>query len=241
MSFRSPDPTPEIIVWVENLAKQFVLHNQGAAILEVLRDVSLTLRSGDCLVLNGPSGAGKSSLLRCIYGNYKSDSGRIVVRHNGQPVDMVAATPREVLSVRRQTLGYVSQFLKVIPRVATIDVVAEPLRREGMEAGRARDNAATMLHRLNVPERLWKLAPATFSGGEQQRVNIARGFVSDYPVMLLDEPTSALDATNREEVIALVQEKLAAGAAVIGIFHDEDVRDRLATHLLNMAPLREAA
>jgi alpha-D-ribose 1-methylphosphonate 5-triphosphate synthase subunit PhnL len=231
----------DAVIRVERLCKRFVLHNQGGTVLEVLRDVNLTARRGECVVLNGASGAGKSSLIRCIYGNYRSDAGRILVRHDAEPVDIVTARPRTVLEIRRRTLGYVSQFLRVIPRVATIDVVAQPLRREGVSIGEARDRAAEMLTRLNVPRRLWPLAPATFSGGEQQRVNIARGFISDYPAMLLDEPTSALDAENREEVVRLIEERIGAGGAMIGIFHDGDVRSRVATRLFDMAPLTEAA
>jgi alpha-D-ribose 1-methylphosphonate 5-triphosphate synthase subunit PhnL len=218
-----------------------VLHNQGAAVLEVLRDVNLSVEAGECVVLNGPSGAGKSSLMRCIYGNYHTDAGRILVRHDGQTVDMATARPRDILEVRARTLGYVSQFLRVIPRVPTIDLVAQPLRHAGVGRDESHERAAAMLRRLNIPERLWPLAPATFSGGERQRVNIARGFITDYPAMLLDEPTSALDAGNREAVIGLMEEKIGAGTAIVGIFHDGDVRARVATRLFEMASLREAA
>jgi len=235
------DQNNEAIVHIAGLAKQFVLHNQGSTVLKVLNSVDLDVRPGECVVLDGPSGAGKSSLLRCIYGNYHSDIGQIMLRHGDQVVDMATAPPRTILDVRRRSLGYVSQFLRVIPRVATIDVVAEPLRRDGMEADEARDLAASMLRRLNISERLWPLAPATFSGGEQQRVNIARGFITDYPVLLLDEPTSALDAHNREEVITLIEERLCAGTAMIGIFHDDDVRNRVATRLFDMGAVKEAA
>ena len=235
------DPNIDTIVQITDLTKRFVLHNQGAAVLEVLNSVDLTVTRGECVVLKGPSGAGKSSLLRCIYGNYHSDTGHILVRHCDEVVDMAIAPPRTILDVRRHSLGYVSQFLRVIPRVPTIDIVAEPLRRDGMVPEEARDHAATMLRRLNISERLWPLAPATFSGGEQQRVNIARGFITDYPVMLLDEPTSALDARNREDVITLIEERLGAGTAMIGIFHDEDVRNRVATRLYDMGAVKEAA
>lgn len=235
------DPDSDSIIQVRDLTKRFVLHNQGGVILKVLNGVDLTVTRGECVVLNGPSGAGKSSLLRCIYGNYHSNTGRILVRHGDQVVDMASAPPRTILDVRRHSLGYVSQFLRVIPRVPTIDIVAEPLRRDGMVPEEARDRAATMLRRLNISERLWPLAPATFSGGEQQRVNIARGFVSDYPVMLLDEPTSALDAKNRAGVITLIEERLQAGTAMIGIFHDNDVRNRVATRLYDMGAVKEAA
>ena len=102
--------------------------------------------------------------------------------------------------VRRDTIGYVSQFLRTVPRVSALDVVAEPLVARGVDRDAARDRARELLARLNLPERLWALPPATFSGGEQQRVNIARGFITDHPILLLDEPTASLDANNREVV-----------------------------------------
>jgi len=153
-------------------------------------------------------------------------------------VDILSAAPRIVLEVRRRTLGYVSQFLRVIPRVSSLDVVAEPLRNIGIDAPSARARAAAMLERLNVPERLWSLAPATFSGGEQQRVNIARGFISQSPILLLDEPTASLDTENRAAVIALIGEAMARGTAIVGIFHDEDVRRCLGTRQFDVAQAR---
>jgi alpha-D-ribose 1-methylphosphonate 5-triphosphate synthase subunit PhnL len=140
-----------------------------------------------------------------------------------------------VLDVRRRTLGYVSQFLHVIPRVSTLDVVTEPLRTLGVTGDEAQDRARTMLERLNVPPTLWDLAPATFSGGEQQRVNVVRGFVAQLPILLLDEPTASLDAINRQCVMGLIDEAKARGAAIVGIFHDLEVRDRVADRVFDMS------
>jgi alpha-D-ribose 1-methylphosphonate 5-triphosphate synthase subunit PhnL len=221
------------MVEVENLHKRFTLHNQGGVTLPVLEGVSLTAQRGECVVLNGRSGAGKSTLLRCIYANYRAQSGAVRVRHRETWVDMAAADPREVLAVRRYTVGYVSQFLRVIPRVPTLDVVMEPLLACGVETAAAQRRAEELLARLNIPPRLWPLPPATFSGGEQQRVNIARGFAAELPVLLLDEPTAALDALNRRAVIDLVDEAKRRGAAVIGIFHDEEVRDAVASRKID--------
>lgn len=226
---------------IEGLAKRFVLHNQGGIVLNVLDDIDLTVRAGECVALNGPSGTGKSTLLRCLYGNYRTDIGGVFISHEGRDVDIAGAAPRTILEIRRKTLGYVSQFLRVVPRVAAIDVVAEPLRLAGIEAEIARAQAAVMLERLNIPERLWSLAPATFSGGEQQRVNIARGFIVDFPIMLLDEPTSALDAENRQVVVGIIKDRVAAGASIIGIFHDAEVRGQVATRLYNMPMRMQAA
>ena len=223
---------------VRNLSKSFTLHGQGGVVLSVLNNISLDIMAGECVVLRGASGCGKSTLLRSMYANYKPQSGSIEVCHQGFWVDILSAAPRIVLEVRRRTLGYVSQFLRVIPRVSSLDVVAEPLRNIGIDAPSARARAAAMLERLNVPERLWSLAPATFSGGEQQRVNIARGFISQSPILLLDEPTASLDTENRAAVIALIGEAMARGTAIVGIFHDEDVRRCLGTRQFDVAQAR---
>ena len=208
---------------LNNVSKTFTLHNQGSAVIEVLNDVSLSVAAGECVALTGASGAGKSTLMRMIYGNYMAQAGEIRIGD----VDLIQAEPREIIAVRREVLGYVSQFLRVVPRVQTLDVVAEPLRAVGVSADAAHARAQALLSQLNIPERLWTLSPTTFSGGEQQRVNIARGFAHAYPAMLLDEPTASLDATNREVVLTLIEEAKARGAAIIGIFHDEAARARV--------------
>ncbi|QEW22434.1 Alpha-D-ribose 1-methylphosphonate 5-triphosphate synthase subunit PhnL [Marinibacterium anthonyi] len=206
---------------VQNVSKSFTLHNQGGTVLPVMTGASLRVAPGECIALTGASGAGKSTLMRLIYGNYLAASGKIVVGG----IDVVTAEPREILKLRRETLGYVSQFLRVVPRVPTLDVVAEPLLAVGVDRETARARAGELLSRLNIPEPLWGLSPTTFSGGEQQRVNIARGFAHDYPALLLDEPTASLDAGNRQVVLDLITEAKARGAAIVGIFHDIAARE----------------
>ncbi len=226
---------PHVMLDVSDIAKSFVLHTQGSAQIPVFSNLSLQVQAGECVALHGPSGAGKSTLMRMLYANYRTDTGAIRIRHDGEMVDLATAPPRTVLDVRRRTLGYVSQFLHVIPRVSTLDVVTEPLRTLGVNGDEARDRARTMLERLNVPPTLWDLAPATFSGGEQQRVNVVRGFVAQLPVLLLDEPTASLDAINRQCVMGLIDEAKARGAAIVGIFHDLEVRDRVADRVFDMS------
>ncbi|PJE26152.1 phosphonate C-P lyase system protein PhnL [Pseudooceanicola marinus] len=211
------------MISVENVTKTFTLHNQGGTVIPVMEGASLAVAPGECVALVGASGAGKSTLMRMIYGNYLAASGRILV----DGTDVATAEPREILALRRAVLGYVSQFLRVVPRVPTLEVVAEPLLSVGLPREVAQERARTLLTRLNIPERLWGLSPTTFSGGEQQRVNIARGFARQYPALLLDEPTASLDAVNREEVLQLIEEAKARGAAIVGIFHDQPARDRV--------------
>ncbi|MGE8659635.1 MAG: phosphonate C-P lyase system protein PhnL [Achromobacter sp.] len=224
------------MIEVRGLGKTFTLHNQGGMRLPVLQAVDFDAAAGDCLVLAGPSGTGKSTLLRCLYGNYLATEGSVRVRAGDDWVELVGAPEQRILALRREVIGYVSQFLRVIPRVSALDVVAEPLRTAGAEADAARERAAAMLRRLNVPQRLWGLAPATFSGGEQQRVNIARGFIARHPILLLDEPTASLDPDNRAVVVDLIREARAAGRCLLGIFHDAEVRDAVASRILALRP-----
>ncbi len=220
------------MIEVRGLSKTFVLHNQGGAELPVLEAVCLSVAPGECVALRGASGAGKSTLLKCIFGNYRATGGTILVGGT----DVTRASEQEVLRLRRDTIGYVSQFLRVIPRVAAIDIVAEGA------AGRdqARQEAERLLLRLRVPIRLWSVPPATFSGGEQQRVNIARSFIRRKPVLLLDEPTASLDPENRVTVTSLINEARAAGSAIVGIFHDQRVRDAVATRVVDLGEMQGA-
>ncbi len=228
-------------VRVEDLNKTFVLHNQNSVVIPIFDGVEFAVSGGDCLVLAGPSGTGKSTLLRLVYGNYKCSHGRILVCHDDGWLDMAAASPQAVLDVRRRTMGYVSQFLRVIPRVPALQVVSEPLRAQGAGTDEAATRARELLEMLRIPERLWDLSPLTFSGGEQQRINIARGFAADYPILLLDEPTASLDAQNRRTVIDLIEAAKKRGVAILGIFHDPEVREAVMTTSLDVAAFGIAA
>ncbi len=225
----------------DNLAKGFTLHLRGGVHIPVLSGIELEVRAGECIVLSGPSGAGKSTLMRSLYGNYRAECGRILVRHLGEMIDIASADSRTILGVRRVTLGYVSQFLRVVPRVPAVDVVAEVLVARGIESATARQRASELLRRLNIPRRLHAIPPATFSGGEQQRINLARGFIADYPLLLLDEPTASLDAENRALVVDMIRAAKTRGTAIISICHDADVRDAIADRLFPLMPIQEAA
>lgn len=240
------------VLQLTGVAKRFTLHNQSGIELTVMSEANLTVHAGECVVLDGPSGMGKSTLLKMIYANYCATAGSIVVTSpNGTSVDMTQATPRELVQMREETIGYVSQFLRVIPRVPSLDVVAESLIEDAVgvadaanaanAAEAARAVARQWLSRLRIPERLWSLPPATFSGGEQQRINIARNMIKPKPLFLLDEPTASLDAANTQTVIELIREATARGSAVVGIFHDPHVAQAVATRRIDVASFRKNA
>lgn len=218
------------MIEITGLSKSFTLHNQSGAAIPVMEGAELSVARGECVALTGASGSGKSTLMRMIYGNYLSAAGSIRVGET----DVASAAPHQIMALRRDTLGYVSQFLRVIPRVPTVEVVAEPCLALGADRDEALEQARALLARLNLPERLWSLSPTTFSGGEQQRVNVARGFIHPYPAMLLDEPTASLDGANREVVLSLIEDAKARGAAIIGIFHDEGARDRVCDRVVDV-------
>ena len=230
-----------VVLRTDALAKTFTLHLQGGVRIPVLSGVGLEVHAGECVVLSGPSGVGKSTLMRSLYGNYRTETGHILVRHRGEMVDIANADPRTILAVRHETLGDVSQFLRVVPRVPALDVVAEVLMGRGTAKEEARRIATELLLRLNIPRRLHSLPPATFSGGEQQRVNLARGFIGNHPVLLVDEPTASLDAQNRAVVTAMINEAKARGIAIVAICHDAEVRDAIADRLFELTPLQDAA
>jgi len=221
-----------------NVEKAFTLHLRGGLHLPVVAGVNFAVKPGECVALAGPSGCGKSSILKMIYGGYRCDGGRILMRYGDHVVDIATSSPRTIIVMRQRAMSYVSQFLRAVPRIATIDVVAQTL--DHATPGEARASAAVLLRRLNIPERLLAVPPATFSGGEQQRVNIARGFLPDRPVLLLDEPTASLDNENRAVVIDLIAEKKRRGVAVVAIIHDEEVRDAIADQIVDVASFAAA-
>ncbi|HSP58116.1 MAG TPA: phosphonate C-P lyase system protein PhnL [Halomonas sp.] len=217
---------------VNGLGKTFVLHGQAGLSLDVMQGLSLTLSPGECQVLVGRSGIGKSTLLKMLYGSYRITRGYVSLHFDDGDLDLAELPAHAWHSLRRDVIGYVSQFLRCVPRVPAVEVVMEPLLMRGTDPDEARSKAERLLERLNLPQRLWELPPGTFSGGEQQRVNIARGVIGEHPLLLLDEPTASLDAANREVVVELIQAAKCRGVAMLGIFHDEDVRERVADRLL---------
>ena len=230
-----------VVIELYGVAKNFIMHLQGGVRLSVVADVAFAVKAGECVVLDGPSGVGKSSVLKMIFGSYRCDRGQILVHRGAQHIDVADAAPRRILGLRRDAIAYVSQFLRAVPRVPAIDVVAEPLVINGAVRDAARKRAGELLRRLNIPAPLWELPPATFSGGEQQRVNVARGLLPGRPILLLDEPTASLDAANCAVVMDLIAEKKRRGTAIVAVVHDPNVRNRIADRVIDLTKFRAAA
>lgn len=223
-----------VMLCTESLTKSFTLHLRGGLRLPVLSNVNLVVRKGECVVLAGASGVGKTTLLRLLYGNYRAESGKILVRHEQEMIDIASADPRTVLTIRRETMGYVSQFLRAVPRVSALDVVAEALLVRGVVQATARDEARMLLSQFNIPPHMHVIPPGTFSGGEQQRVNLARGFIANHAILLLDEPTASLDSESCAIVVRMVRAAKARGTAIVAICHDVSVREAVADRLFTL-------
>ena len=221
------------MIQIKNLNKSFQLYNQNDTNINVFKNINFRVNKGEVVALTGNSGTGKSTLLKLIYGSYVISKGDVLI----SDINIRKSSPRDILKLRKNKLGYVSQFLRVVPRVPTIDVVIEHLLEIGCEKKIALKKAQEILERLNIPKNLWNLSPLTFSGGEQQRVNIARGFIHNYPYLLLDEPTASLDQNNKNVVLDLIEKAKLNGSAIIGIFHDETARNKVATREVNLENL----
>ncbi|MEL7244115.1 MAG: phosphonate C-P lyase system protein PhnL [Cyanobacteria bacterium J06573_2] len=224
----------DIILQVQELKKEFSLHEQNK-VLPGFQNISFNVKFGKLTALVGTSGAGKSSLLKCIYRTYLSQSGKInYLTAAGNWFDLANANEYEILNLRRKEISFVTQFLHCLPRQTTLNVVAKPLFDLGCERNQALEKAAILLQKMQLPERLWKISPATFSGGEKQRVNLARGMILSPRLLLLDEPTASLDADTSKSVIELIQSIKQAGTGIIAVFHDKELIKTLADDVVKV-------
>lgn len=220
---------------VESLSKSFHLALTDDIYIEALNNLSFKVGKGEFLAIVGPSGVGKSSVLKCIYRTYLPTGGRILYLSKLYGlIDLASSSERRILNLRAGELGYASQFLKVIPRVAAIDVVAERLIPLGYGMEEARSKTAILLKELQIPAELWQAYPVTFSGGEQQRINLARSLITRPRLLLLDEPTASLDGKTKSLVIDMLLSLKKKGTTMIGIFHDMEAMEKLADEVLDM-------
>jgi alpha-D-ribose 1-methylphosphonate 5-triphosphate synthase subunit PhnL len=224
------------LLTVHGLGKRFLLHRRhDAKLLTGCADVSFSLKPGEFMGIAGPSGAGKSTIIKCIYRTYLPSEGEIIYRtKDGRDIDLAAAPEREIISLRRSEISYVSQFLKVIPRVPAVDILAEQLAARGWRPDAARERAREYLQMMNIDESLWDTSPVTFSGGEQQRVNLARALITQPRLLLLDEPTASLDAETKKIVVQALLYLKKQGSTMIGVFHDTDAMRRLVDRVFTM-------
>jgi alpha-D-ribose 1-methylphosphonate 5-triphosphate synthase subunit PhnL len=208
---------------VRNLAKHFTMHIRGNAVIPGFAGVSFDASAGSLLAITGPSGTGKSSLLKCVYRTYIPSAGEIFyTAKDGSRVDLAAADDWEILKLRRGEIGYVSQFFRVMPRVSALETLMEPLISRGTSREEALDKARDMLSRVGLGRTLWDMYPATFSGGEKQRLNILHAVITKPRLLLLDEPTASLDKGYKTRILRMILDLKAEGAAMIGVFHDRD-------------------
>lgn len=220
---------------VLNLEKRFEMHILNEKQIEALRQVSFEVSEGEVVGLTGKTGSGKSTLMRCIYRTYLASGGQILYHHkDGRIVDLVSSSEHEVLRIRKSDMTYCSQFLQVIPRVPAIDVVAASLVARGASIDDARRTASEAFERLSLPRELWDAYPATFSGGEQQRVNIVRAMISRPRILLVDEPTASLDMKTKDAVIDMLLDLKKTGTSIILITHDEHTLTRMTDRSLHL-------
>lgn len=220
---------------VKNLNKTFTVHTRGSIEVKGFENINLSVKQGEFLSLYGPSGAGKSSILKTLFRTYTTTSGNIIFhKDNGSTIDIANATESEILNLRKSEIGYVSQFLQILPRVSAVDVVSEQLIFKGESQEVARQKAKEMLDYLSIREELFDLSPLTFSGGEQQRINIAKGIIAPKSLLLLDEPTASLDRTNTMKVVEKLKELKTQGVAMVGIFHDLEAMEIISDNIYKL-------
>ena len=220
---------------VKNLNKTFTVHTRGSIEVKGFENIEFSVKKGEFLSLFGPSGAGKSSILKTLFRTYTTTSGNIIFhRDNGSKMDLATATQSEILNLRKSEIGYVSQFLQILPRISAVDVVAEQLIFKGESEEASKQKAKDMLDYLSIREELFDLSPLTFSGGEQQRVNIAKGIIAPKSLLLLDEPTASLDKTNTMKVVEKLKLLKKQGVSMVGIFHDLEAMEMISDSIYKL-------
>ena len=222
------------ILEVNRLSKEFNLHILKDKRIEALNDINFTMKKGEIIGLTGKSGSGKSSLMKCIYRTYLASSGEIIYASNNGNIDLVKAGDHQIIELRKNEINYCSQFLSVIPRVTAVDVVCENLFRIQKDKEKGRSKAMEMLEELGLPSDLWDAFPVTFSGGEQQRINVARAIIAEPRLLLIDEPTASLDTRTKDVVIDMIIGLKNKGASVLCISHDEYTLERLVDRRIDL-------
>ena len=228
-------PKDGALLSVEDLHKRFRLHLLGGLLVEPVRGISFQLNEGEFGVIAGPSGVGKSTILKCIYRSYLPSDGAIRYRNaHGSWTDLATCPERDVIEIRRTEFAYVTQFLRCAPRVVAEEVVARARIEQGHPHDEALEEAGSLLQRFKIPEKLWRAYPVTFSGGEQQRVNLARAIIKKPRLLMLDEPTASLDSQSVEIFLEALEEVRRQNTTCLSIFHDQKMIQTLATQVIRL-------
>ncbi|MDI3477710.1 MAG: alpha-D-ribose 1-methylphosphonate 5-triphosphate synthase subunit PhnL [Epulopiscium sp.] len=222
------------IIKIENLSKFFELHNLGKYI-KACQNISFTLHEGEFIGITGKSGSGKSTILKCIYRTYLPKGGCIWYRSKLYGViNLAKASDRQIIHLRKKEIGYVSQFLNVMPRTTAREIVQKAVLDIGYDIDYAKEEAENMLSHFELDQELWDTYPNTFSGGEKLRLNIASAMVKKPRLLLLDEPTASLDNESKKLVKVLLEKLKAKGTSMIGIFHDLEFMEGVCDREFNM-------
>lgn len=219
---------------MKNVTKDFVIHNQGGIKITPIKDITFEVKRNEIFCLTGQSGTGKSTILKMIYGAYRVTKGNIYLKINGEKYNISDCQIYEILEIRKKYISYISQFLQILPRTTALQYVSAPLLEKRADKKEAEEKAKEMLSFFNIKKKLFNLSPLSFSGGEQQRVNIARGLIENKPLLLLDEPTASLDVKNKERVIKKIKQYKENGGTLIGIFHDEKLKKELSDRIFDV-------
>lgn len=222
------------LLQVSNYAKQFTIHHLERHI-PVLGELSFTLNEGEFLLVRGPNGVGKSTLLRCLYRSYRPSAGKAIYNSEHGAIDLARAADVDMTFLRRTELGFVTQFLRPRPRATALELVAEPLAAIGQSKESAEKAASKLLETFGLKSALWSAYPTTFSGGEQQKVNLARALIRPRRLLLLDEPTASLDKETRGALADRLAELKAEGVAMIAVLHHPEDVSGLVDNELHLA------
>lgn len=221
---------------ITGLTKSFTIHAIGRHI-QGCTNIDFVVPTGQFVGITGKSGSGKSTILRCIYRTNLPEKGSILYNSAAfGTLDLTKATPRQMLYLRMHEIGYVSQFLNVLPRRSAYDIVMQSaIETYGVHAvEKCHRETQNMLRHFDIAEELWDVYPRTFSGGEKLRLNIAAAMIKHPRMLLLDEPTASLDNASKVKVRELIEQLKSQGTTMLGIFHDLEFMEGLCDKEFNM-------
>lgn len=219
---------------IKDFGKRFTIHHLGKT-MPAIEHIHFSLDAGEFIGIVGKSGSGKSTILKSIYRSYLPDTGNVLYNSArfGQ-VDLATIPERQMLYLRKYEIGYVSQFLNVMPRTTCRQLVINALLEMGETEEVALKEAEKALIHFEMDPKLWDSYPNTFSGGEKLRLNIAMATVKNPRLLLLDEPTASLDQQSKVKVREIIEKLKNRGTTLVGIFHDIEFMEGLCDKVYDM-------